>query len=149
MADPLPARLEIAKVDCALLDAVLAFTFDPRELANLVGNEACACPRGVVSQAHKACHEDAASARRLERVLDRLHSREVQRLEEVGLDAWADEALDDADRTPELLAGRIWALATCDDPGAAALRRSVGRALFLDGLLAIRDRGCRAAEESR
>ena len=44
------------------------------------------------------------------------------------------------------LGGRIWALATSDEPGAAELRRSVGRALFLDGLLAIRDRGCRAGE---
>lgn len=146
MADPLHARLQIARVDCALLDAVLTFTFDPRELANLVGDEACACPRGVVSQAHRACHEDEVAARRLERVLDRLHGREVKRLAELGLEAWADEALDDADRTPELLGGRIWALATCDEPGAAELRRSVGRALFLDGLLAIRDRGCRAGE---
>lgn len=141
MADPLPARLEIARVDCALLDAVLTFTFDPRELANLVGSEACACPRGVVSLAHRACHEDEVAARRLERVLDRLHAREVRRLAELGLDAWAGEP---EGRTPEQLGGRLWALATCDEPGAAELRRSAGRALFLDGLLALRDRGCRA-----
>jgi hypothetical protein len=146
MLDPLHARLEIARVDCALLDAVLTFTFDPRELANLVGSETCACPRGVVSLAHRACHEDEQAARRLERVLDRLHGREVKRLAEMGLEAWSDEALEADERTPELLGGRIWALATCDEPGAAALRRSVGRALFLDGLLAIRDRGCTAGE---
>lgn len=145
LPDSSAARLGIADVDCGLLDAVLALSFEPRELENLAtraGLEtgACLCSRSreLTSTIHRACHQGGAFPRHLQRLLDVLHGRELTRLEEAGFDACAGALVrGDLWEVPDL-AGRLWAVATSGDPQAPLLRRFLGRALQLDALRALR-----------
>ncbi len=137
------ARVPFDRVECPLLDAVLAMSFDAGELDNLLGDEragGCACPgpRAAIDAAHRAAHvPDGAAARRLERVLDTLHARELEALDALGLDT-ATEVLVGRDlaRVPRL-AGWVWAVARRADPDADGLRSYLVRALFLDGFRAL------------
>lgn len=144
-------RTPIERVECGLLDAVLALSFEPRELENLLSGAGepapdCGCPgaRGVISLAHRATHQGGALARRLEGLLDLLHARSLARLEELGPTHFAAETVArDLWAHPDL-AGRVWALARCADPAAADLVRYLGRAVGLDALRALaarRDQG--------
>ncbi len=133
------ARRRIWEMECGLLDAVLALSFEPAELANLCQGEpsspGCTCAaRAVIRFAHARCHEPTPLARLLERNLDVLHRRELERLAAAGLEEYG-EALVTADlwAVPEL-AGRLWAVLRCEHPLGDELRRYLVGALSLDGL---------------
>ena len=132
----MPARLRIWEVDCTLLDAVLALSFDTEELLNCcfgAGVPIAACPSLARSHrvrvaVHRACHENNALSRLIERRLDYVHRRA----------AWADThdgaALQGADltATPDLGA-RLWALACDPSAEASTVRARVAAALTQTG----------------
>lgn len=134
-------RIRIWDVDCALLDAILALSFDPQELLNScqsaeaeVSTCRCLTPdhRAVVS-VHRACHQPSRLAELTERRLDVVHRQALDRLE-LGIESLARELLGaDLTRVPHL-AGKLWAVATSSEPRAEALRRHLGAALNMAGL---------------
>lgn len=152
MAERETTRLRIWEVDCALLDAVLLLSFDPRELSNLaraagVDVPACACPdaRAVVRGVHRACHDATPLALHLERLLDLVHGRAIDALDAYGLDAFAGELTGrDLWRVPHL-SSRLWAVLTCADPAADRVRGYLRNALAVDALRAL---AARASEGS-
>ena len=75
-------RRPIEEVECSGLDVVLALTFEPRELVNLLGGaDRTSCERAALSVVHRAVHDDPAFARRLGRMLDLLHRAQPQPLD--------------------------------------------------------------------
>lgn len=131
-------RRAIEEVECSGLDVVLALTFEPRELMNLLGQaDRKSCERAALSAVHRGVHEDPAFARRLGRMLDLLHQEPIARLEGADAFDFASRPLPDDDHAREL-AGRVWALATSSDPSAAKLARCMERRVVLDGLERLR-----------
>ena len=132
----MPARLRIWEVDCTLLDAVLALSFDTEELLNCcfsAGVPIAACPQlrrahRVRVAVHRACHENNALSRLIERQLDYMHGLEGRdgAAEAAGLQgaALADE--------PEL-AARLWALARDGSAAASTLRARVAASVVQTG----------------
>lgn len=131
-------RREIAEVECSALDTVLALTFEPRELTNLLaGAAAGCCERSALTAVHRAVHEDAGFARRLGRLLDLLHRDAIARLAEADPFDFASRPLPARNHAREL-AGRVWALSTSSDPSATKLARCMERRVILDGLERLR-----------
>lgn len=138
-------RLPIGQVDCDLLDAVLALGFEPRELENLAsraglarGTCLCSPSRDLVSTIHRACHVEGPFPAHLQRLLDCLHRRELERLDGEGFDAYASELVGSDLWSIPALPGRLWAVGTSAHPQAPVLRRYLVRSLQLDGLRALR-----------
>ena len=84
--------LRIWEVDCVLLDGVLALTFDAEELKNycnqagVVMSRRCLTgPLNVFRTAHGECHSQSPLAKRLERLLNYIHRRELDRVASEGL----------------------------------------------------------------
>ena len=165
-------RLRIWEVDCTLLDAVLALSFDTEELLNCcfsAGVPIAACPqlrRGhrVRVAVHRACHGDNALARLIERRLDYVHGL-------VGRDGPASGAParapgeapaagparggahagllgSDLTSMPEL-AARLWALARDGSAAASTLRAKVAASVVQTGHDLLAQAVAAQAERSR
>jgi hypothetical protein len=136
-------RLPITDLDCVLLDAVLLLSFDAGELANLSqpegGEDACTCGRRALDAVHRACHAGGPLARRIERSLDLVHRRSLERLGTEGLRAFGGELLGPQLSTVADLGGALWAVLGAPAPEAHALRAHLRRALVIDGLHRIAD----------
>ena len=133
-------RIAISAADCTLLEVVLALSFDAGELINCGVTPAGEGLHAAVRAAHRACHDDARVATLLQRRLDLIHREELDALETRGLADYAQELL-----TPDLgdvacLAGKLWALTTCDDHHADCLRAHLRGRLVLAGAESLRNR---------
>lgn len=139
-------NLRIWQADCALLDAVLLLSFDARELEDLArarGVEvACGCldARAWVQAIHRACHAPTPLAHQLERLLDGVHRRALEARDAFGIDAFGVDLVGRDLWQVDHLPGRLWAVATCDDPAAERLRSYLRHALAVDGLRALATR---------
>lgn len=132
----MPARLRIWEVDCTLLDAVLALSFDTEELLNCcfsAGVPIAACPQlrrahRVRVAVHRACHENNALSRLIERQLDYMHGLERRDGVEGARTLPGRELAAEPD-----LAARLWALARDASSAASTLRARVGASLVQTG----------------
>ncbi len=148
-------RLRIWEVDCTLLDAVLALSFDTEELLNCcfsAGVPIAACPQlrrthRVRVAVHRACHEDNALARLIERRLDYVHGLVGRPPGARGEDGVAALLGADPEReegggasllgadltaTPDL-AARLWALARDGSSAASRVRARVAASVVQTG----------------
>lgn len=140
------ARLRIWEVECPLLDAVLALSFDAGELVNCcqsagveVPEHACLAPEHLaVLSAHRACHEPSPLAHLLERRLDFVHAPALDLLEAEGIAALAEGFLGRRAAEVEDLPGRLWALGTLAGDEHRSLRAHLRGVLAMGGLLALR-----------
>ena len=140
------ARIRIWEVECPLLDAVLALSFDAGELANCcrsagveLERHACVSPEHLaVLSAHRACHGPTPLAHLLERRLDFVHGAALDLFEAEGLAAVANALVGVPLREVDDLPGRLWVLATLAGEEYQALRTHLRGLLAMGGLLAVR-----------
>jgi len=141
-------RRPIWEVDCGLMDAILALSFERRELENVFAAaevslpEPCRCmpaSQAVILGAHALCHEDNAVSRVLGRQLDLIHARSVARLEALGLAGFVRPVLLQPEDLSDL-GGRLWAIATSLDEGAQLAIAQVRASLAMGGIRLLAER---------
>jgi len=140
-----PSR--IWDVPCALLDAVLIFSFDDRELDNLCSSAGlkipCQSPLRTVqlrSAVHRACHEKNSLARQIERTLNLRFADQVSDLHEVGAREYVQMWFYDQKVPTRDYAGALWAIATSAGAAAHDLVSHVDRYVMLEALKGMRER---------
>lgn len=143
-----PDRRPIWEVDCSLMDAILALSFERRELENVFAAagvglpEPCRCmpaSQAVILGAHALCHEDNHVSRVLCRQLDLMHARSIAALEARGLEDFLRPILLQPEDLPDL-GGRLWAIATCREEQAPLAIAQVRSSLAMGGIRLMAER---------
>ena len=133
LEDQAQTRKSIHEIDCLAVDAVLAVSFDWRELANRlsashkkvphtnVGN--VPAPLAIYRMAHAVSHADFGFAQSLTRMLNLRYQAQIQEVEKMSVGSLCGFANQVKMDKPQKLAGLIWATASDSRPGAEKILR--------------------------
>lgn len=121
-------RKTIQEIDCFALDAILAGSFDWRELANRLVSSGRKIPLSfenknvfphmIYQMTHSACHVDCAFSQGVTEVLNKLHGEAIEWVASAEIADLCHTAQNVQVENEPKIAGFLWALATDPREGA-------------------------------